>query len=289
MKSLLVLGFLVIFVRSQLDGCEFFCTCDGSSVLCVDIDYLPSFEIGGLIETIIIVDSSLTSLYVSRETFPSLQRITLQNTPAVSCDDVLAIESEGIIVEIDLVCVNDNQTPTPAVSYDDNTEPDYSTMHSSYSIDELFQNTNNTTNQSSVTTTTNTAMVSEPIMTTVSSDLPLTENHSETTISQATVSQHTDEATSFVSQAIDTGILVSTEQTDYFTSTAVHSEENSTFQSTDSSSENLERTITIVIVILRHNFTADHWHNCCSSILPYKGKSRRGGAYRTRTSSVQLH
>ena len=71
----------------------------------MDINFFPSFEIGALIETIIIIDSSLTLLDISRSKFPSLRHVALQNTPGLTCDNVFAIEEiEGITVEFDRSC-----------------------------------------------------------------------------------------------------------------------------------------------------------------------------------------
>lgn len=101
-----VLIIYLALVSAQPDGCEFFCTCDGASVLCVDINIFPPFEISALIESIIIVDSSLSELVLSPALFPSLQSVTLRNTPLLDCHTILEIIESGVSVESDVECVN---------------------------------------------------------------------------------------------------------------------------------------------------------------------------------------
>ena len=106
MKLYLVICLLLITSCGLADDCTTYCTCVDVIVTCHSPPTFPKFLIPGIIQTLIIIDSDMATLELTREKFTRLTTLVLRNCHLISCEDMLDINVKWpeLVIQSDLIC-----------------------------------------------------------------------------------------------------------------------------------------------------------------------------------------
>ena len=84
---------LVALVAAQRDDCMLFCTCEGAIATCRNPPTFPEFITTGWLETLILIDGTLTTLPLSEDRFPRLRQLVLRNCRLIPCSVINNLRS----------------------------------------------------------------------------------------------------------------------------------------------------------------------------------------------------
>ena len=112
LKCVLIVLLFIQLAQGQ-DSCETFCTCESSVAVCTAIPIFSSF-LSTRFTTVIIRNSPITTLEVTRSDFPMLQTLTLRNCRLITCEEIQRQRNSmpNLIIDVDIEC----QFVTPGIS-----------------------------------------------------------------------------------------------------------------------------------------------------------------------------
>ena len=88
MIRIVCLLLLCAAVKAQRNDCLTFCTCEVGIATCRNVPAFPQFITTRWLETLILIDGTLTTLPISQDRFPRLRQLALRNCRFISCSVV---------------------------------------------------------------------------------------------------------------------------------------------------------------------------------------------------------
>ena len=162
MKLFLIIALCAGAASAQMNFCLTLCNCLGSFVQCSNLPEFPLFYYSYIIETLMIFGGTLDKVPITKEEYPRLSVLILQNTPSISCD--VLIELETRIPEVEITFWMDCSRVTTASTTTSDTTRTTTSSFTTEITDIVYTSTttDTTTISNSTAVTQNTALTIQP-------------------------------------------------------------------------------------------------------------------------------